>query len=118
MSGYFLFLNKKKTTSQNTPGKNRHMKIYNFIEQTFFFTLTRKIIGNLSFLFLLQSITLFWLYLSLTQQKQQGIEMFWLLVLVISIGFIFTVFYMRFLIVRPVTAMRDTLIKVINKMLT
>ena len=88
------------------------MKIYNFIEQTFFFTLTRKIIGNLSFLFLLQSITLFWLYLSLTQQKQQGIEMFWLLVLVISIGFIFTVFYMRFLIVRPVTAMRDTLIKV------
>jgi len=94
------------------------MKIYNFIEQTFFFTLTRKIIGNLSFLFLLQSITLFWLYLSLTQQKQQGIEMFWLLVLVISIGFIFTVFYMRFLIVRPVTAMRDTLIKVINKMLT
>tara|TARA_R110001583_G_C5592679_1_gene403872 strand:- start:30 stop:1241 length:1212 start_codon:yes stop_codon:yes gene_type:complete len=88
------------------------MKIYNFIEQTFFFTLTRKIIGNLGFLFLLQSITLFWLYQSLTQQNQQGIEMFWLLVVAISIGFIFTIFYMRFLIVRPVTAMRDTLIKV------
>ncbi|KKM67046.1 hypothetical protein LCGC14_1475040, partial [marine sediment metagenome] len=24
------------------------MKIYNYIEQTFFFTLTRKIVGNLS----------------------------------------------------------------------
>jgi len=88
------------------------MKFYYFIEKTFFFTLTRKIIGNLSFLFLLQSMTLFWLYQSLTQQKQPGIEIFWILAVTVSVGFIFTVFYMRLLIVRPVTAMRDTLIKI------
>lgn len=88
------------------------MKIYHFIEKTFFFTLTRKIIGNLSFLFLLQSMTLFWLYQCLTEQKQQGTEIFWILSFIVSSGFIFTIFYMRLLIVRPVVAMRDTLIKI------
>ena len=42
-----------------------YMRIYNFIEQSFFFTLTRKIIGNLSFVFAFQAITLIWLYKSL-----------------------------------------------------
>ncbi len=87
------------------------MKIYNYIEQTFFFTLTRKIVGNLSFVLLFQAITLFWLHQSLSEQ-QQSTGLFWLLTLVIISGFIFTLFYMRFLIVRPVTAMRDTLIKI------
>jgi methyl-accepting chemotaxis protein len=87
------------------------MKIYNYIEQTFFFTLTRKIVGNLSFVFLFQAITLFWLYQSLSEQ-QQSTGMFWLLTLVIIAGFVFTLFYMRFLIVRPITAMRNTLIKI------
>jgi len=82
--------------------------IYNYIEQTFFFTLTRKIIGNLSFVFAFQAITLVWLYKSLTAQ-QDDYSLFWLLTLVIVSGFIFTIFYMRFLIVRPVKAMRDTL---------
>ena len=86
------------------------MKIYNYIEQTFFFTLTRKIVGNLSFVFLFQAITLFWLYQSLSEQ--QSTELFWLLTLVIVMGFGFTLSYMRFLIVRPITAMRDTLIKI------
>ncbi|MEL0639915.1 methyl-accepting chemotaxis protein [Pseudoalteromonas aliena] len=86
------------------------MKIYNYIEQTFFFTLTRKIVGNLSFVFLFQAITLFWLHQSLSEQQSTGL--FWLLTIVIVSGFIFTLFYMRFLIVRPVTAMRDTLIKI------
>jgi len=87
------------------------MKIYNYIEQTFFFTLTRKIVGNLSFVFLFQAITLFWLYQSLSEQKQST-GGFWLLTLVIIAGFVFTLFYMRFLIVRPITAMRNTLIKI------
>ncbi|UOB74117.1 methyl-accepting chemotaxis protein [Pseudoalteromonas sp. APM04] len=86
------------------------MKIYNYIEQTFFFTLTRKIVGNLSFVFLFQAITLFWLYDSLSEQQSLGL--FWLLTLVIVAGFAFTLFYMRFLIVRPVKAMCDTLIKI------
>jgi len=86
------------------------MKIYNYIEQTFFFTLTRKIVGNLSFVFLFQAITLFWLYQSLSEQ--QSTELFWLLTLVIVMGFGFTLSYMRFLIVRPITAMCDTLIKI------
>lgn len=46
------------------------MKIYNYIEQTFFFTLTRKIVGNLSFVLLFQAITLFWLHQSLSEQQQ------------------------------------------------
>ncbi|MDO6546613.1 methyl-accepting chemotaxis protein [Pseudoalteromonas carrageenovora] len=87
------------------------MKIYNYVEQTFFFTLTRKIVGNLSFVFLFQAITLFWLYQSLSEQHQST-GLFWLLTLVIIFGFVFTLFYMRFLIVRPVTAMRDTLIQI------
>ena len=86
------------------------MKVYNYIEQTFFFTLTRKIVGNLSFVFLFQAITLVWLYQSL--EEQQSSKLFWLLTLVIIMGFAFTLFYMRFLIVRPVSAMRDTLIKI------
>lgn len=97
----------------NGPLMSGYMRIYNFLEQTFFFTLTRKIIGNLSFVFAFQAITLLWLYKSLTAQgADQGV--FWLLTCIIVAGFTFTIFYMRFLIVRPVTAMRDTL-KQINR---
>lgn len=87
------------------------MRIYNFLEQTLFYTLTRKIVGNLSFVFLFQVITLFWLYNSLAE-NQQSTGLFWVLALLIIAGFIFTLFYMRFLIVRPVQAMRDTLISI------
>ncbi|CAH9057953.1 Methyl-accepting chemotaxis protein McpB [Pseudoalteromonas haloplanktis] len=88
-----------------------YMRIYNFLEQTLFFTLTRKIVGNLSFVFLFQALTLFWLHSSLTE-NQQSTGLFWALALLIIAGFIFTIFYMRFLIVRPVKAMRDTLINI------
>lgn len=87
------------------------MRIYNFLEQTLFYTLTRKIVGNLSFVFLFQAITLFWLHSSLTE-NQQSTGLFWALALLIIAGFIFTIFYMLFLIVRPVKAMRDTLINI------
>ena len=86
------------------------MQFYNYIEQTFFYTLTRKIVGNLSFVFLFQAITLFWLYKSLSDQHSTSA--FWLLTLVIVAGFAFTIFYMRYLIVRPVKAMCDTLINI------
>ena len=85
-----------------------YMSLYNQIEQSFFFTLSRKIFGNLSFLFAFQLITLFWLYAELTKDKQ-GTGLFWLMALGAIGGFIFTLFYMRFLIVRPIKAMRDTL---------
>lgn len=88
-----------------------YMRIYNFLEQTFFFSLTRKIVGNLSFVFLFQAITLFWLYNSLVKSEQSTL-LFWGLLLSAIAGFIFTIFYMHFLIVRPVKAMKDTLIKI------
>jgi methyl-accepting chemotaxis protein len=51
------------------------------------------------------------LHSSLTE-NQQSTGLFWALALLIIAGFIFTIFYMRFLIVRPVKAMRDTLINI------
>jgi methyl-accepting chemotaxis protein len=89
------------------------MSIYNQIEQSFFFTLSRKIFGNLSFVFSFQVLTLFWLYLELNK-NQQSLGWFWLMAFGAVAGFVFTLFYMRFLIVRPVRAMRDTL-KQINR---
>ncbi|WP_234399090.1 methyl-accepting chemotaxis protein [Pseudoalteromonas sp. T1lg75] len=90
---------------------SRFMRIYNYIEQTFFYTLTRKIVGNLSFLLLLQLLSLFWLYQALAASGQ-GLGLFIVLTLVILSGFVFTIFYMRHLMVRPVQAMRDTLIQI------
>ncbi|TMP31646.1 chemotaxis protein [Pseudoalteromonas rubra] len=84
------------------------MRIYNLIEESLFFTLTRKIFGNLGFLLVFQIITLLWLHGELTEHGgSTGI--FWLLALISVGAFIFTFFYMRYLIVRPVQAMRDTL---------
>ncbi|MEJ6476802.1 methyl-accepting chemotaxis protein [Pseudoalteromonas piscicida] len=84
------------------------MRIYNFIEETFFFTLTRKIVGNLGFLFLFQAVSLIWLYSELSAAGA-GMAIFWLLSVVIVAAFAFTIFYMRFLIVRPVQAMQASL---------
>jgi len=53
---------------------------------------------------------LFWLYQSLSEQHSTSA--FWLLTLVIVAGFAFTIFYMRYLIVRPVKAMCDTLVNI------
>ncbi|MBQ4852031.1 methyl-accepting chemotaxis protein [Pseudoalteromonas sp. MMG012] len=85
-----------------------YMSIYNQIEQSFFFTLSRKIFGNLSFVFSFQILTLFWLYHEIND-NDQALNWFWIMAFGAVVGFIFTLFYMRFLIVRPVRAMRDTL---------
>ncbi|QPB84714.1 HAMP domain-containing protein [Pseudoalteromonas rubra] len=84
------------------------MRIYNLIEESLFFTLTRKIFGNLGFLLVFQIITLVWLHSELAEQSGST-GVFWLLALISVGAFIFTFFYMRYLIVRPVQAMRDTL---------
>ncbi|KZW99234.1 chemotaxis protein [Pseudoalteromonas luteoviolacea] len=85
-----------------------YMRIYNLLEESLFFTLTRKIFGNLGFLFVFQVLTLGWLY---THLSDSGTELggFWLLAVTSVIAFVFTFFYMRYLIVRPVQAMRDAL---------
>ncbi|MEC4089852.1 methyl-accepting chemotaxis protein [Pseudoalteromonas rubra] len=85
-----------------------YMRIYNLIEESLFFTLTRKIFGNLGFLLVFQIITLVWLHSELAEQSSST-GVFWLLALISVGAFIFTFFYMRYLIVRPVQAMRDTL---------
>ncbi|ALU45059.1 methyl-accepting chemotaxis protein [Pseudoalteromonas rubra] len=84
------------------------MRIYNLIEESLFFTLTRKIFGNLGFLLVFQIITLVWLHSELAEHSGST-GVFWLLALISVGAFIFTFFYMRYLIVRPVQAMRDTL---------
>lgn len=88
-----------------------YMRIYNFVEQTFFYTLSRKIVGNLGFLFLFQVISLVWLYSELAHSGA-SMGLFWLITIVIFAAFAFTVFYMRFLIVRPVQAMKESLERV------
>ncbi|KJZ04734.1 MULTISPECIES: methyl-accepting chemotaxis protein [Pseudoalteromonas] len=87
------------------------MRIYNFVEQTFFYTLSRKIVGNLGFLLLFQVISLVWLYSELAHSGA-SMGLFWLITIVILAAFAFTVFYMRFLIVRPVQAMKESLERV------
>ncbi|MEZ7206474.1 methyl-accepting chemotaxis protein [Pseudoalteromonas sp. DY56-GL79] len=87
------------------------MRIYNFVEQTFFYTLSRKIVGNLGFLLLFQVISLVWLYSELAHSGS-SMGLFWLITIVIVAAFAFTVFYMRFLIVRPVQAMKESLERV------
>ncbi|ODB35783.1 chemotaxis protein [Pseudoalteromonas sp. BMB] len=87
------------------------MRIYNFVEQTFFYTLSRKIVGNLGFLLLFQVISLVWLYSELAHSGA-SMGLFWLITIVILAAFAFTIFYMRFLIVRPVQAMKESLERV------
>ncbi|QTH70155.1 methyl-accepting chemotaxis protein [Pseudoalteromonas xiamenensis] len=88
-----------------------YMRIYNLIEEHFFFTLTRKIVGNLAFVLLFQLVSFYWLYQALSETAQT-VGWFWGLVFVTLSAFAFTVFYMCYLIVRPVRAMRDQLIQI------
>lgn len=85
-----------------------YMQIYNFIEEHFFFTLTRKVVGNLAFVFAFQLLSFYLLYQAL-ESSNQSLSGFWLLVFFTSAAFVFTVFYMCYLIVRPVRAMLNQL---------
>ena len=87
-------------------------QLYNVIEQQFFFTLSRKIIGNISFLFVFQIInfTMFYSMLSAPPEEQQAMQGTVITVFVIStLCFGFTIFYLHHLIVRPVKALLSTL---------
>ncbi|MDP4529523.1 methyl-accepting chemotaxis protein [Alkalimonas delamerensis] len=78
--------------------------VYNFIEQTFFYTLTRKIIGNIGFLALFFGLALYLAY----PAGGAGTG-WWLLLLLGASAFVFTIFYMHHLIVRPVQALVSAL---------
>ncbi|MDP5034779.1 methyl-accepting chemotaxis protein [Alishewanella sp. SMS8] len=76
------------------------MTLYHLIEQRFFFTLTRKIVGNVLFITLFFALAMYLAYPT-TDNKQ----LWWLLLVVGSAAYSFTIFYMWHLIVRPVQAL-------------
>jgi methyl-accepting chemotaxis protein len=75
--------------------------VYTSIERTFFSTLSRKIFGNISFLMLI-----FWLALYAALPETGKASSGWWLTLVLgTLMFFFTIFYLNYLIVRPVQAL-------------
>lgn len=85
---------------------------YKTIEKTFFYTLTRKIIGNIAFLFLFQASTIAFVFYLLTSADQAlGDYRSSLIALSVFsvLAFGFTIFYLCFLIVRPVRALLENL---------
>ncbi len=83
------------------------LNIYSWVERKFFFTLTRKIIGNITFLFLFQiALSCFCFYI-LDKENISDRYSGWVMLLLgmSAFSYIFTIIYMSFLIVRPVRAM-------------
>jgi methyl-accepting chemotaxis protein len=75
--------------------------LYTSIERTFFHSLSRKIAGNIGFL-----MVIFWLALYGAYPTDGHAGTVWWSTLVFgSCAFIFTIFYLMFLIVRPVQAL-------------
>ena len=94
------------------------MSVYNFVERTFFFTLTRKIVGNLAFVYSFQ-LAMLGLTLMLLNDPEPNLDTYrtWLYVIAV-LGFgamVFIVFYMRFLIARPVKMMLDNFDAINNR---
>ncbi len=105
------------------------MSIYTQVEKSFFYTLTRKIVGNVGFLMLLQALILFLTWRShqkiqevlvdhpadsmLVQQISELLSAdFMLIGLVCVFGIcagLFLIFFMRHLFLRPILAMTDVL---------
>lgn len=87
-------------------------KLYNTIERTFFYTLTRKIIGNITFLFLFQlaSFYLLFEYADASADEKESLKTASIILFAGSIlCFGFTIFYLHYLIVRPVKSLLSTL---------
>ncbi len=85
---------------------------YDFIEKKFFFTLSRKIIGNIGFLFLFQivNVYLFYILISYPDTYQSTIKEIVVTLFIFStLSFGFTIFYMHHLIVKPVQALLSNL---------
>lgn len=87
-------------------------QLYDVIERTFFYTLTRKIIGNIAFLFLFQVANFYLFYQVASAPSDEQTSFFSAMVTLFVLGtfsFAFTIFYLHYLIVRPVRALLDTL---------
>lgn len=87
-------------------------QLYDVIERTFFYTLTRKIIGNIAFLFLFQVANFYLFYQVASAPSDEQASLFSAMVTLFVLGtfsFAFTIFYLHYLIVRPVRALLDTL---------
>jgi len=87
-------------------------QMYDFIERTFFYTLTRKIIGNITFLFLFQIANFYLFYQVASAPEEQRASLNSAMVTLFVLGtfsFAFTIFYLHHLIVRPVKALLNTL---------
>lgn len=80
--------------------------IYNRVEKSFFYTLNRKITGNLAFLFAIQLFAYFQLGSIIVEDDKSSL---YGMMLLSTAAFAFTFFYMNFLIVRPVKLMLSTL---------
>lgn len=80
--------------------------IYVQVEKHFFYTINRKIIGNLTFLFLIQLLSFVYLNDLIPDDKHGKAYIAFLFSLA---AFGFTLFYLRYLIVRPVKHMLKTL---------
>lgn len=79
--------------------------VYTAIERTFFYTLTRKIIGNIGFL-----MVIFWLALYFAYPDKGGAgSAWWTTMLIGTVAFLFTMGYLIYLIVRPVQALVQAL---------
>ena len=84
--------------------------LYLFIERTFFASLTRKIIGNLSFLAVFFFAAMWLSHLAINEPNNNYTGYWWLLLILGISGFIFTFAYMHYLMVRPV----QVLVKILH----
>lgn len=87
-------------------------RIYDVIERTFFYTLTRKIVGNITFLFLFQVANFYLFYQVASAPSEERSSLFSAMITLSILGafsFAFTIFYLNYLIVRPVKALLHTL---------
>lgn len=85
--------------------------IYNRVEKSFFYTLNRKITGNLAFLFVIQLFAYFQLESIIVEDDKSSL---YGMMLLSTAAFAFTLFYMNFLIVRPIKHMLNTLENINN----
>lgn len=87
-------------------------QMYDVVERTFFYTLTRKIVGNITFLFLFQVANFYLFYQVASAPTDERSSLFSAMITLSILGafsFAFTIFYLHYLIVRPVHALLNTL---------
>lgn len=83
-----------------------YQSLYNQVEKAYFYTLNRKIFGNLLFLLAIQIASYYQLSSLIPEAQHTGL---YGIMLVSTLAFGFTLFYLNHLIVRPVKLMQGTL---------